>query len=630
MADSTNSLRKRVSSARRELFERLLAQRNEWGHWTGELSTSALSTATATLALWLVDTARVGSSSASLSHNELVHGGLRWLVEHVNSDGGWGDTTRSHSNLSTTTLCWATLQAARGTNRQYQSAIDRAEDWIRRRTTSLDPAKLAEAVTAVYGKDRTFSVPILTHCSLAGCLGPTPACWGYVRSLPFELAALPRSWFKNVGLPVVSYALPALIAVGQVRHHHLPSRNPFARLLRRLTRQRTLDLMNEIQPTSGGFLEAIPLTSFVTMSLAGSDQVEHPATLAGVRFLESSVLSDGSWPIDSNLATWVTTLAVNAIAGTPENTADFDQTTRAQIRDWLLRQQYQEVHPYTHASPGGWAWTDLPGGVPDADDTPGALLALRHLAAGPEIDPTVRDAAEAGLGWLLDLQNRDGGMPTFCRGWGRLPFDRSGADLTSHALKAWHAWSNDLPRLSSRIDRAIKRGVEFLRRSQRSDGSWTPLWFGCQHAPQSENPVYGTARVVDALHTVAHDGSHSTFDAIHHAHAFLLSAQNDDGGWGGAPQTPSSIEETALALTGLVSAPADERRANEAMERGCNWLLRQIESGQIEHPTPIGFYFAKLWYYEKLYPFIFALEALGRVGRRLDVPGSDSTRVSHH
>ena len=190
MADSTNSLRKRVSSARRELFERLLAQRNECGHWTGELSTSALSTATATLALWLVDTARVGSSSASLSHNELVHGGLRWLVEHVNSDGGWGDTTRSHSNLSTTTLCWATVQAAQGTMRQYQSAIDRAEDWIRRRTTSLDPAKLAEAVTAVYGKDRTFSVPILTHCSLAGCLGPTPACWGYVRSLPFELAAL--------------------------------------------------------------------------------------------------------------------------------------------------------------------------------------------------------------------------------------------------------------------------------------------------------------------------------------------------------------------------------------------------------------------------------------------------------
>ena len=33
-------------------------------------------------------------------------------------------------------------------------------------------------------------------------------------------------------LPVVSYALPALIAIGQTIHHHRPSRNPLARLIR--------------------------------------------------------------------------------------------------------------------------------------------------------------------------------------------------------------------------------------------------------------------------------------------------------------------------------------------------------------------------------------------------------------
>ena len=36
-----------------------------------------------------------------------------------------------------------------------------------------------------------------------------------------------------------------------------------------------------------------------------------------------------------------------------------------------------------------------------------------------------RNAAIAGVTWLLDLQNRDGGIPTFCRGWTNLPFDRS-------------------------------------------------------------------------------------------------------------------------------------------------------------------------------------------------------------
>src|SRR5262249_58268730 len=48
--------------------------------------------------------------------------------------------------------------------------------------------------------------------------------------------------------------------------------------------------------------------------------------------------------------------------------------------------------------------------------------------------------ALAGLRWLGELQNRDGGWPTFCRGWGKLPFDRSGSDLTAHALRALRAW----------------------------------------------------------------------------------------------------------------------------------------------------------------------------------------------
>jgi len=44
---------------------------------------------------------------------------------------------------------------------------------------------------------------------------------------------------------------------------------------------------------------------------------------------------------------------------------------RRRLIDWLLDQQHRVEHPYTHAAPGGWAWTDLSGGVPDADDTSG-------------------------------------------------------------------------------------------------------------------------------------------------------------------------------------------------------------------------------------------------------------------
>ena len=81
--------------------------------------------------------------------------------------------------------------------------------------------------------------------------------------------------------------------------------------------------------------------------------------------------------------------------------------------------------------------------VPDADDTPGALLALAKLC-NDELPEETRQrilrAAIAGTDWLLALQNRDGGWPTFCRGWGKLAFDRSGTDLTAHAPRALRVW----------------------------------------------------------------------------------------------------------------------------------------------------------------------------------------------
>jgi hypothetical protein len=94
---------------------------------------------------------------------------------------------------------------------------------------------------------------------------------------------------------------------------------------------------------------------------------------------------------------------------------------------------------------------------------------------------------------------------------------------------------------------------------------------------------------------------------------YLHSVQNDDGGWGGDRDCPSSVEETALAVEVLVDlAPG------EAVERGLLWLIEAVESGRFREPSPIGFYFAKLWYYEKLYPLIFTVAALGRASRKRD------------
>ena len=617
MSIDHTALRRTLKASR----QALLSARVPQGHWVGRLSGSALSTATAACALELIGRANPGAATAADTAS-LVRNGLAWIAKHQNADGGWGDTADSPSNVSTTMLCWAAMRLSQGRASCHQTANERAERWLVERAGGLTPEHLARAIRDVYGADRTFSVPILAMCALSGLFGSGRDAWRFIPSLPFELAACPSSWFRRLGLPVVSYALPALIAIGQSRHHHRPTWNPVARLLRNLLRKRTLRILRSIQPEGGGFLEAAPLTSFVMMGLVSMGRHDHEVVRKGAAFLAATAREDGSWPIDTNLATWLTTLSIGALAGGDELSAHLTDSEQSNIRAWLRAQQYKTVHNYTQAAPGGWAWTDLSGGVPDADDTPGAMLALRHLALPDE--GLRRDIAD-GARWLLDLQNNDGGIPTFCRGWGKLPFDRSSPDLTAHALRAWHAWREALPRaLRRRIDGASDRAVRYLCRTQRDDGSWTPLWFGNQKTRGQTNPLYGTTRVLRVAADLPLNGisQRAWSRARRAALEWLLAAQHADGAWGGDASVSPSIEETALAvevLADLVRERAgtgeDTATMADALERGAAWLVDKTSGGTRFEAAPIGLYFAKLWYSEELYPLIFTVSALERVSR---------------
>src|SRR5262245_40748758 len=77
---------RRLQSALETATAELLAQRNARGYWEGELSSSALSTATAVTALALA--ARNGASFATATRlpASAIASGLQWLVTHQNPD----------------------------------------------------------------------------------------------------------------------------------------------------------------------------------------------------------------------------------------------------------------------------------------------------------------------------------------------------------------------------------------------------------------------------------------------------------------------------------------------------------------------------------------------------------------
>lgn len=605
VVNSPNQLKSTLETLRR----RLLAERNGKRFWQGELSESALATATAISALSFYMQA-INETQRATGQAECIEAccrkGMVWLLENQNTDGGWGDTTLNYSNISTSMLVWAALNAS--------GQVIRNETAVVALTTYIESAGGVEAIKNRYGKDKTFAVPILANCAMAGIVD-----WKHVAAFPFEAACIPQKYYRLLQLPVVSYAIPALVAIGQVKHKFDPPRNPVLNWIRKASRARSLEVLKKIQPESGGYLEAIPLTSFVCMALIKCGLHDHPVVHKGIEFLIGSFRDfdndQGSWPIDTNLATWVTTLAVNALAVDAE--FEFDVKTWNSTLDWILDCQYKKVHPFTGAEPGGWGWSDLSGAVPDADDTPGALIALANLNTRLELSDRqserVQRAAVAGVNWLLNLQNRDSGWPTFCRGWGRFPFDRSGNDITAHAIVSLLAWRPNLANsMAKRCDRAIESGFGFLSNNQQNDGSWLPLWFGNQDQDDEINPFYGTAKVLFAYNEA---------NRLHTKEArlglkWVRVNQNTDGGWGGGASIAtrfegwvSSVEETALCTQALLLD--DDSQSCEVAAEGVQWLRNVTEAGKVSAVSPIGFYFAKLWYFEKLYPLIFATSALG-------------------
>ena len=409
---------------------------------------------------------------------------------------------------------------------------------------------------------------------------------------------------------MVSYALPALVAIGQARFFHRGPWNPAVWLWRRLSVGPSLRVLGGMQPPSGGFLEAVPLTSFVVMSLASTGQADHAVVRHGVSFLLSSVREDGSWPIDVNLAVWNTALATTALAAATGDVGALGCV------DWLLQAQQQEVHPFTRSAPGGWGWSDAAGAVPDADDTAAALLALKVLAesSGDAHPGRITAAAAEGIRWLLDLQNEDGGWPTFCRGWGALPFDRSGCDLTAHALRALHAWEQ--AETAGRAGEAVERGLAYLAAQQRARRQLGPAL-----VRQRAFSGRGKSRLRDrpraaGLSRPGLDGDRA--GAAGRAMAGRPHGPRRGLGWrprwGVRQPGGPSVEETALAVEALLAAP----KAPPSMPPWRRACLARCGGpwGRHREAAPIGFYFAKLWYYEKLYPLLFAVAALGQAIRR--------------
>ncbi|MGH2394706.1 MAG: squalene--hopene cyclase, partial [Candidatus Limnocylindria bacterium] len=212
--------------------------------------------------------------------------------------------------------------------------------------------------------------------------------------------------------------------------------------------------------------------------------------------------------------------------------------------DWLLERQvlvsgdWQVKRPYVR--PGGWPFQYDNDFYPDLDDTAVALMALEKV--GDRDAERVRTAKERGLGWVLGMQNADGGWASFDADNDRLylnniPFADHGAlldpsteDLTGRGLELLGTYGY------RRDFEPAARALDFLKSRQRHDGAWFGRW--------GVNYIYGAWSVLRGLRAIGEDLGQ---EYVQRAVRWLERCQNGDGGWG---ETCESYDRAELAGRG--------------------------------------------------------------------------------
>jgi squalene-hopene/tetraprenyl-beta-curcumene cyclase len=363
--------------------------------------------------------------------------------------------------------------------------------------------------------------------------------------------------------------------------------------------------------------------SLIALKLRGHS-LDHPVMQKGLAGF------DGVWAVEDEeifnpqaclSPVWDTALSMIALL---DSGLEPEHPALVQAGRWLLREQVLTGGDWQvrakGVAPGGWSFEFENDIYPDTDDTAEVLIALSRTDL-PE-SKRKEAAIERGVRWLMGMQSANGGWGAFDKdNTGRIvneiPFcdfgeviDPPSEDVTAHVVEA-------LSMLGNRDTVGVRRGVEYLRREQRRDGSWFGRW-GVNH-------LYATSGVLPALESAGEDMSRPY---VKRAARWLMDHQNADGGWGESCASygdsskigrgPSTASQTAWALMGLLAAARGRDR--DAIEHGVRYLVEtQEEDGQWEEPEFTGTGFPGDFYIKyHLYGNYFPLMALGRYRALLD------------
>lgn len=292
---------------------------------------------------------------------------------------------------------------------------------------------------------------------------------------------------------------------------------------------------------------------FALRSIAG----EEPFVRTGIEQLLAAQNPDGGFPYLSGLEIFCTAVAGLALAGPGH---EHGRAALARMTGYLA--SHQQVN-------GGWAYAE---GVEqtDVDDTVYCLDLLQSVA-----QPEHARHVSRAVAYLLTMQGRDGGFPTFA------PGAASEIAMTAAAVSALSCATpgDHVPA------EVLCSAVSYILDRQRDDGTFERSWSLCE-----TNAIF---RVTAALRRFrAHVASDATRPleakgdhVVARSRQYLRGAQNDDGGWGQVAGASSDVLSTSYALIAL--AHIGDRAA---LHSGLRYLVacQRVDGGFVSIPDQTG------------------------------------------
>ena len=369
----------------------------------------------------------------------------------------------------------------------------------------------------------------------------------------------------------------------------------------------------------GGIIPAM-LNSLLALRTLNYD-VSDPIVQRGLSAVDNfAIETEDSYRIQPCISpVWDTAWCLRALV---ESGIAPDHPALVKAGEWLLDKQILDYGDWAvknkGVAPGGWAFEFDNRFYPDLDDSAVVVMGLSQVKLPDEAQKHL--AIARCVNWMATMQCKPGGWAAFDldndRDWINLiPYgdlkamiDPNTADVTARVLEMLGECNLSMEK------RRVQKAIAYLIDEQEVDGSWFGRW--------GVNYIYGTSGVLSALSLIAPTDCRTQ---IHKGAAWLISCQNDDGGWGetcGSYDDPSlkgqgvsTASQTAWALIGLMAAMEKTKFAGQtAIAKGIEYLLTtQQPDGTWDEAQFTGTGFPCHFYLKyHLYQQYFPLQALAR------------------